>query len=192
MRADALTPATAPRLSAFAANAVRFEHHYSGGNSSRAGMFSLFYGLPATYWRAFAGVARPPVLMDLFREHRYQLGIFVTTPVHRAVGMDRTALAHVPNLRQKTVGRSNRAYELDRIVTEDWLAWLDRRNPAEPFFGLLYWDTAQAIDPPEDYPPTATAAGSSPQQRLHARYLSAVHFVCWPISSSATSSTARS
>ena len=178
MRADALTPEVAPHLSAFAAEAVRFEHHYSGGNSSRAGMFSLFYGLPATYWRAFAGVARPPVLMDLFREHGYQLGIFVTTPVHRAVGMDRTALAHVPNLRQKTVGRTNRSHELDRIVTDDWRAWLERRNPSAPFFGLLYWDTAQAIDPPEDYPPpVAVSAAGSEQQRLYGRYLTAVHFV---------------
>jgi membrane-anchored protein YejM (alkaline phosphatase superfamily) len=141
-------------------------------------MFSLFYGLPATYWRAFAGVARPPVLMDLFREHGYQLGIFVTTPVHRAVGMDRTALAHVPNLRQKTVGRSNRSHELDRIVTDDWRAWLDRRNGSDPFFGFLYYDTAQAVDPPEDHPPVvAVSAGASRQQRLYARYLTAVHFV---------------
>jgi len=178
MRADALTPAVAPSLTAFAGDAVRFERHYSGGNSSRAGMFSLFYGLPATYWRAFAGVTRSPVLMDLFRAHHYRLGIFVTTPVHRAVGMDRTALAHVPNLRQKTVGRTNRSHELDRIVTDDWRAWLDRHNPSEPFFGLVYWDTAQAIDPPDDYPPAvAVSPGASAQQRQYARYLTAVHFV---------------
>jgi membrane-anchored protein YejM (alkaline phosphatase superfamily) len=178
MRADALTAAVAPHLSAFAEGAVRFEHHYSGGNSSRAGMFSLFYGLPPTYWRAFAGVARPPVLMDLFRAHHYQLGIFVTTPVFRAVGLDRTALAHVPNLRQKTVGRTNSPHELDGIVTEDWRAWLDRRDPALPFFGFLYWDTAQAIDPPADYRPAFTPPpNATPQQRLYAEYRTAVHFV---------------
>ena len=53
------TPAVAPRLTEFARGAIRFDRHYSGGNSSRAGMFSLFYGLPATYFDAFADLARP-------------------------------------------------------------------------------------------------------------------------------------
>ena len=99
MRADALTPAAAPRLSEFARDAIRFDGHYSGGNSSRAGMFSLFYGLPATYWEAFADFARPPVVMDLFRQHDYQLGLFASSPVYDGVGLDRTALARVPDLR---------------------------------------------------------------------------------------------
>ena len=103
MRADALTPEVAPRLNELTRGAIRFDRHYSGGNSSRAGMFSLFYGLPATYWDAFADFARPPVLMDMFRQNRYQLGLFSSSPVYRgAVGLDRTALARIPNLRLET------------------------------------------------------------------------------------------
>src|SRR5262249_30255541 len=64
MRSDGLTPEVAPRLSALALGSLQFDRHYSGGNSSRAGMFSLFYAIPATYFEAFAGRARPPVLMD--------------------------------------------------------------------------------------------------------------------------------
>jgi membrane-anchored protein YejM (alkaline phosphatase superfamily) len=104
MRADALVPDIAPSLAGLASGAVRFDRHYSGGNSSRTGMFSLFYGLPPTYWEAFARVGRPPVLMDMFAKRGYQFGIFSSTPVYRAVGLDRTALARVPNLRVKTVG----------------------------------------------------------------------------------------
>ena len=67
-------------------------------------MFSLFYGLPATYWKVFADVAQPPVLMDLFRQYGYQLGIFASSPVYsRVVGLDRTALARIPNLRLETI-----------------------------------------------------------------------------------------
>src|SRR5260370_35106603 len=65
-------------------------------------MFSIFYGVPATYWDAFAGFARPPVMMDLFRQHQYQLGIFASSSVYRIVGLDRTALARIPNLRLGT------------------------------------------------------------------------------------------
>src|SRR5207245_11147136 len=63
MRADALTPEVAPRLNELTRGAIRFDRHYSGGNSSRSGMFCLFYALPATDWAALAGLTRPTVLL---------------------------------------------------------------------------------------------------------------------------------
>jgi uncharacterized protein len=178
MRADALTPAVAPRLSALAPFTIHFDTHYSGGNSSRAGMFSLFYGLPATYWAAFAAVAQPPVLMDLFRQYGYQLGLFSSSPVYGGVGLDRTALAREPNLRLRTVAPSAAGRHRDGIVTDEWIDWLERRDPARPFFGFLYFDAAQAKAPPDGYPPIVTApVGASKQQHLAARYLTAVHYV---------------
>ena len=177
MRADALRPDVAPRLTEFAKGTIRFDAHYSGGNSSRAGMFSLFYGLPATYWPAFAGVARPPVLMDLFRQHSYQLGLFSSSPVYGGVGLERTAFAREPNLRLRTVAPSPGVHR-DSIVTDEWLAWLERRDPVRPFFGFLYYDAPQAKAPPDDYPPVvAVPPEASKQQHLSARYLTAVHYV---------------
>jgi membrane-anchored protein YejM (alkaline phosphatase superfamily) len=178
MRADALTPAVAPRLAEFARGAIRFDQHYSGGNSSRAGMFSLFYGLPATYWDAFANLARPPVVMDLFRQHGYQLGLFVSSPVYDGVGLDRTALAGVPDLRLRTSSSYPGSSGRDRTLTDEWYGWLDRRDPARPFFGFLYYNAAVAIEPPDNYPPvTPVAPGASTQRRRYGRYLTAVHYV---------------
>ncbi|HKW93798.1 MAG TPA: DUF3413 domain-containing protein [Methylomirabilota bacterium] len=178
MRAEALTPAVAPRLTALAPSTIRFDAHYSGGNSSRAGMFSLFYGLPATYWAAFAAVARPPVLMDLFRQHGYQLGLFSSSPVYGGVGLDRTALAREPNLRLRTDTPGAAGRHRDGIVTDEWIDWLERRDRARPFFGFLYFDAPQAKAPPDGYPPIVTPPpGATKQQRLEARYLTAVHYV---------------
>jgi uncharacterized protein len=178
MRADALTPEVAPRLSELTQGAIRFDRHYSGGNSSRAGMFSLFYGLPATYWDAFAGLTRPPVLMDMFRQHGYQLGLFASSPVYRSVGLDRTALARVPNLRLQTVTPHRGSSGKDRALTDEWYAWLGLRDPSRPFFGFLYYDAPVAVDPPIDYPSVMPVPPGAPKQaRRHARYLTAVHYV---------------
>ena len=156
MRADSLTPAAAPTLSEFAQGAVRFDAHYSGGMASRAGMFSLFYSLPATYWDAFADVAQPPVLMDLFRKYGYQLGLFASSPIYRAqIGLDRTALARIPNLRLETSSPYPGSSGRDRTLTEEWYEWLGRRDPARPFFGFLYYNAAVAIEPPDNYPAVA-------------------------------------
>jgi membrane-anchored protein YejM (alkaline phosphatase superfamily) len=178
MRADALTSEVAPRLSELTRGAIRFDRHYSGGNSSRAGMFSLFYGLPATYWDAFAGITRPPVLMDMFRQHGYQLGLFASAPVYRAVGLDRTALARVPNLRLQTVTSRRGSSGRDRALTDEWHEWLGGRDPSRPFFGFLYYDAPVGIDAPVDYPSVKPVPpGASRQTRRHARYLTAVHYV---------------
>jgi len=178
MRADALRPGVAPRMDELAQGAIRFDAHYSGGNSSRAGMFSLFYGLPATYWDTFADFARPPVLMDLFRQYGYQFGLFTSAPLYRwFVGLDRTALARVPNLRLETSSLYPGASGWDRTVTEEWLQWLDKRDPSRPFFGFLYYDAAVSIDAPVDYPQVAPVpAGAPTQVRRSAQYLTAVHY----------------
>lgn len=178
MRADVLTPEYAPRMSEFARGATRFASHYSGGNSSRAGMFSIFYGVPATYWDAFAGFARPPVLMDLFRQHDYQLGLFASSPIYRIVNLDRTVLARIPNLRLETISPYPGSSGRDRTLTEEWYRWLDQRDPARPFLGFLYYNAVVASDPPDDYPHMVQPPSHSTHlQRLAAHYLSAVRFV---------------
>jgi membrane-anchored protein YejM (alkaline phosphatase superfamily) len=179
MRADSLTPAVAPTLSAFAQGAVRFDAHYSGGMASRAGMFSLFYSLPATYWDAFADVAQPPVLMDLFRKYGYQLGLFASSPIYRAqIGLDRTALARIPNLRLETSSTLPGSSGRDRTLTGEWYDWLGQRDPARPFFGFLYYNAAVAMEPPDNYPNVAPVPpGASGEAVKYARYLAAVHFV---------------
>ena len=178
MRADAVTHEVAPRLTALARDATLFERHYSGGNSSRAGMFSLFYALPGTYFDAFASRARPPVLMDVVRQHGYELGLFASSPIYRLVDLDRTAFAHVPNLRLETSsgeGSSGR----DRVLTGEWLEWLGRRDPARPFFGFLYYNTAVAVEPPADHHPAipAPTRASAALRPRNAQYLTAVHYV---------------
>jgi uncharacterized protein len=178
MRADALTPAVAPNTFDLAQDAIRFDGNFSGGNSSRAGMFSLFYGLPGTYWDAFASLTRPPLVMDLFQRYGYQLGLFSSVPVYRAAALDRTALARVPNLRLETVSPYPGSNGWDRTLTDEWLEWLDRRDQAHPFFGFLYYDSAQAIEAPDNDPSVVPVPPGAPRPvRLNARYLTAVHYV---------------
>ena len=177
MRADALTPVAAPRLVGLARDAIRFDTHYSGGNSSRAGMFSLLYSLPPTYFDAFADRARPPVLMDMFRQRGYQLGLFASSPLYRIVDLDRTAFARIPNLRRETSSLRPGSAGRDQTLTDEWYEWLDLRDPSRPFFGFLYYNAAVAIEPPDDYPAVAPVApGASALGRLNVRYLTAVHF----------------
>ena len=46
-------PEIMPNVSKFSEKTANFSQHMSGGNSTQAGIFSLFYSLPATYWDSF-------------------------------------------------------------------------------------------------------------------------------------------
>ena len=94
MRGSVLTPELAPNISRFARErGIDFRNHFSGGNSSRMGMFSLFYGLPPAYWSSFSSLQRPSVLIDEVQARGYQLGLLSSATMYRPVVLDRTAFA---------------------------------------------------------------------------------------------------
>ena len=178
MRGSMLTPEFAPHMSAYAATeAMDFQNHFSGGNSSRMGMFSLLYGLPPGYWSSFAALQRSPVLVDELQERAYQLGLFSSATMYRPVILDRTAFSGVPNLRIQTEPVSAPPWKRDQIVTAEWFEWLDQHDQDSPFFGFLFYDAAMSVTPPPDYPVRFEPGGESRQQDRLAEYKSAVHFI---------------
>ena len=143
MRSGMMGQGLTPELDRFAEQrASRFSNHYSGGNSSRMGVFSLFYGLPPGYFSSFEALQKPPVLMDQLALNEYQFGLFSSSWMYRPVSLDRTAFADVPNLRIQTDPENAPAWQRDRIMTSEWLQWLDTRSTDQPFFGFLYYDAS--------------------------------------------------
>lgn len=75
------TPEVMPNVSEFAKQTLNFTQHMSGGNSTQAGIFSLFYSLPATYWESFYASQRSPLFMDTLQQEGYRMGIFGSAPL---------------------------------------------------------------------------------------------------------------
>jgi membrane-anchored protein YejM (alkaline phosphatase superfamily) len=139
MRGDMLGQGLTPNLDQYVTQrATRFSNHFSGGNSSRMGAFSLFYGLPPGYFSSFEALQKPPVLMDQLMAADYQLGLFSSSNLYRPVTLDRTAFARVANLRIETKPVDAPAWKRDQIMTTEWMSWLNARTPEQSFFGLLF------------------------------------------------------
>jgi membrane-anchored protein YejM (alkaline phosphatase superfamily) len=81
LREDFLTPELMPRLTRFTAGSEHWRAARSGGNSTRFGIFSLFYGLYGSYWHAFLGERRPPLLLDRVRELGYRTAALASAPL---------------------------------------------------------------------------------------------------------------
>ncbi len=150
-RQDAYAPAFTPNLSAFAERypVSRFDDHISGGNGTRPGVFSMFYALPASYWRAFYGAERGPVLISALLEAGYEPGIFSAARLTRPA-FDRTVFSQIPNLRLRSEGDT--AWQRDRSLVRDWGAFLETRDRDRPFFGYLHFDSVHGYTFPPDYP----------------------------------------
>ena len=67
LRGDMLTQENMPRTWAFSQNARVYEDHWSGGNCTRHGIFTLLYGLPGNYWEPTLRSQRSPVLLDVLQ-----------------------------------------------------------------------------------------------------------------------------
>ncbi|HLF29869.1 MAG TPA: DUF3413 domain-containing protein [Xanthomonadales bacterium] len=150
MRSDMLQETITPFLWNMAQHeAAWFTHHYSGGNSSRMGVFSLFYGLPPGYWSSFEALQRSSVLLDEMQRQGYQLGLFTSSTMYRPVTLDRTAFANVPNLRVSTEPLDAPAWKRDQLITREWKEWLRQHDQQRPFFGFLFYDSTNAQVYPE-------------------------------------------
>lgn len=177
MRSDTFNPQRTPNMQQFSQRyASQFSQHFTGGNSSRMGVFSLFYALPPGYFGSFEALQKPPVLMTGMADAGYQFGLFSSANMYRPVALDRTAFSNIPNLRMETEPKRAPAWQRDQIMTADWLEWMDQRSPDRPFFGFLYFDAVNVHSFPPDFVDKVTANPDDPMRQMFADYKSSVVF----------------
>jgi membrane-anchored protein YejM (alkaline phosphatase superfamily) len=189
LRADLLTPEHTPRLSAWAGGARRFADHLSGGNSTRFGLFSLFYGLHGSYWFPTLAERRAPVLIDALAELSYEFGIFGSAsmdyPELRATcfsGIETSVHDSFPG---------TEAWQRDEQAAGALRDWLSERESSDaPVFAFLLLDSPHQTysHPPDatpflpcapvlDYLTMTRNAGPTPAEltAVRNRYWNAVH-----------------
>lgn len=139
-RADMLTPEIMPNTSAFAQKTQRFLQHYSGGNGTRMGMFSQFYGLYGSYWFDFLNEGRSPILMDVLQSNGYDLMAY-TSSRFSYPEFDKTIFAGFADeqLQSYTEGA---AWERDRKNVTDMLGFIE--GAQSPFFSFMFFESAHA------------------------------------------------
>ena len=163
LRPDMVDARHAPRIAKFAADGQYFANHYSGGNSSRMGIFSLFYGLPSTYWQAFHALQLPPVLMRQLQAHDYEIKAFSAVGFGSPAEIDRTVFAAVDSAQRF----SSTDKDGNGEITTAWQSWLQQRGATDrPFFSFLYFDPGKS--------PVSLGASAATNTELENSYASYV------------------
>lgn len=149
-RFDAFSPSISPHIYQYAQNAWAFQEHFSTANSTRIGIFTLFYGLPGTYWHSFLGIQKGPVLIEETIKRGYDHIVFSSSRLN-SPEFDRTVFAALPISTDATPGSSKS--ERDRTITNQFKDYLSKRDPStRPFFGFLFYDSPHGYDFPPSYP----------------------------------------
>ncbi|WP_046962091.1 MULTISPECIES: sulfatase-like hydrolase/transferase [unclassified Alcanivorax] len=143
LRWDMLTPEIMPNLWRFSAqHGIRFTQHYSGGNGTRMGLFSLFYGLPGNYWFSVLDERKPPLLMQQLQQAGYHMGLY-TSANFSYPEFDKTLFVSVPekDMLSDDVGPG---WQRDRRNVERLLDFLGEQKVGMPFMGFMFFESAHA------------------------------------------------
>ncbi len=180
-RADTVTPEIMPNTFAFANEQQWFENHYSGGNGTRMGMFTQFYGLYGHYWFDVLRNRRPPLLIEQLRAQDYRFKA-ITSSAFTYPEFDKTVFSSLSpdDLQEFNEGHG---WERDQKNTDDLLAFIE--DTGEPFFAFMFFESAHAnyYFPEEDIIEddyiedfnylTVDLEASMPQ--IKSRYINATH-----------------
>lgn len=148
LRADVVDEKTMPNLSRFRKRAISFVDHYSGGNATRAGVFSLFYGLPPLYWQTALATNVPAAMVSGFQKAGYEVTAFTTATLLRPE-FYATVFAGVPELRMgSTKGKD--VCERDVESVDDFENWLGKLDSGKKFLSFMFLDSAHAVSFPDE------------------------------------------
>ncbi len=150
LRYDMVTKQTMPNTWQFAQQSLQFTQHFSGGDCTQPGVFSLFYGLPPTYWSAALHHPQGPVLIQALNQQGYQIGIYNSAPLD-APNFAGALFPSVSHLQINTTGNS--VWQRDEMITTQLINFMKQSQQAKkPFFGYVFYDAVHAYSMPPEFP----------------------------------------
>lgn len=144
LRYDMINPINMPHVFHFSQHANRFLDNISGGDCTRPGIFSLFYGIPATYWHDALQYHQGSIIIRAFQSKHYQLGLYASAPL-LTPPFDQTVFETVKHLQTITPGATPLAR--DEKITQEMQHFLNHAaHNHHPFFGFMFYDAPHAYN----------------------------------------------
>jgi membrane-anchored protein YejM (alkaline phosphatase superfamily) len=151
-RADAMTPDLTPTVWALGRQSAVFRSHTSGGNATRYGLVSMFYGLPASAWPQLKRERRSPPLLATLRARGWDLGLFTSVTLPDILA---GVFADVPES-SRIAAPPTRAARMDHETLSALEHFVATPRDGRPFFAFVHFiSTHWPYDPSCELPGTA-------------------------------------
>ncbi|MBO5760830.1 MAG: sulfatase-like hydrolase/transferase [Lentisphaeria bacterium] len=141
-----------PQTAEFAKKAVLFKKHYSGGNVTRQGVFSMFYAIPGSYWHPFLAAREEPLFIKWLQEDGYSIKC-ITSSKFSYPEFDQTIFATIPaeDLHSDSSGAT---YERDQRNIKLLLRSIEEGAASgKPFMRFMFFESTHH---PYAFPEEAT------------------------------------
>ncbi len=181
LRADMLSPKIMPHAFAFSHHADRFLKHFSGGNCTQPGVFSLFYSIPSTYWDSAIQTPKAPPLIARLQKLHYQIDLLSSAPL--VVPNFQKTLFSTVKAPKPTPGED--AIARDEFVTQKTISILKRKDKQQKHFTFVFLDSVHSYNSlsqlstpfgPQDALNYLTLTDHTNRAPIVNRYKNAVHF----------------
>ena len=146
LRGDMINPKVMPFTSKIAENGAYFKNHYSNGNCTRIGVFSLFSGLIGTYWQHALAAEKGSVLIDSLIENGYQNGVFFSATLTNPE-FDRTVFSRVKGMTLTRKGLTKLARDEEALT--EFKSFIKKCDKSKPILSVLMFDALHGYE----YPP---------------------------------------
>ncbi len=138
LRADMLNPNVMPNLYKFSKENLLYKEHYSGGNCTRFGIFTLFYGIPGSYWNVARAQGTPSAIVSACNKFKYDIKTFTSAPLYKPE-FHQTVFSGIDNLRMTSTGAT--ALDRDQNCIDDFEKYLNVRKKDTNFLGFVFLDS---------------------------------------------------
>ena len=141
LRRDMFNPEVMPETWAFSKKAAVFNNHYSGGNCTRFGIFSVFYGIYGNYWFDMLGERRTPVFMDTLIAQGYEMRLYASSKLSFPE-FNKTCFAAVPRAGIYDETQEENIADRDRDISGKFIEYLRGRKGGKPYFAFVFYDAS--------------------------------------------------
>jgi len=151
-RADMLTNEITPSIAKFANNSHQFENHYSGGNVTVSGLFSLMYGLNPSYLSSAqsAPYKYQTLLTKSFEQQGYEISSYSGSNFNR-FAMKPMFFGEIPSS-EYIYPRQSSSSKNDLAVTNEVVADIKSANKDKPWFKFVFLTSSHHdYDYPKQY-----------------------------------------
>lgn len=142
-RSDLLTPEIMPNTFAAAQKSQRFLNHYSGGNGTRVGVFTQFYGLSGQYWFPFLNERKGPILIDVLQQQNYQIELF-TSARFSYPEFDKTVFVKIPDVHLHEGESNDAGWVRDHHNVDQLIDFWESRDRSRPFMNFMFFESPHA------------------------------------------------
>ncbi len=148
VRNSVISQEVTPNIIAFSKESWRYNNHYSGGNATRFGIFSMMYGLNATYWFSFLNSTRGSVFFEVLESLDYQISITSSTNTNWPEFRKTCYVDQQECIQDNFKGTPA---QKDRQSTDALKKWLDKADASRPIFSFIFWDAPHQRSYPKEF-----------------------------------------